>query len=345
MTKNSVTPETLAKELIAHSRSQVLSSIQICQTFAKGWNAYVNGEWDNAQIANFLNAVHAAGIGPDPRLTILKESREGRFTIPTTGTSFFLMKAVGEHSMFEDKDILAACKVSGYSVLYALVSYYEALLGKSANHERAKRETLKLLAIGSELRREDVRAAIQKTKRESVAPKKPLPPVSEPSGGSGLRQSSLSKLIQEQVRFDTVLITPPDDVLEEIANSSLDTLYDRYALTDVCSESSQTHIVASGSKLSAALRLATVCGMSIPHIYAIADADSQARVLELSKMNVLISSAKLEPASKASNQKNTKALVQEMVSKPNSSQLHLFADVEAEGWTVCLGKDDSSLPQ
>lgn len=341
MTRNTLTPEALAKELIAHSRSQVRSAIQICQTFAKGWNAYVNGEWDNDQISRFLISVHEAGIGPDPSQSILKENNEGRFKIPTTGTSFFLMKAVGEHPMFEDKDIVEACKVSGYSVLYALVSHYEALLGKNANHERAKRETLKLLAIGSELRRDDVRAAIDKLKRKSVAPKEPKGSTPDAPQGSRKALSSLRELVAEQVRFETVLITPPDEVLDEISNSSLDTLYERYSIADVSDEKSEVHIVANGAKLSAALRLANVLGVSSPHIYGIAKRDSSARVFELSAMEVLISSAKVEQPSKSASAKGALDLVHDMVSAGDRSQLHLFADQEREGWTACLGTEDS----
>lgn len=81
--------------------------------------------------------------------------------------------------------------------------------------------------------------------------------------------------------------------------------------------------------------------MSSPHIYGIAKRDSSARVFELSAMEVLISSAKVEQPSKSACAKGAHDLVRDMVSASDRSQLHLFADQEREGWTACVGTEDS----
>jgi hypothetical protein len=336
MEKNTTSPIALAKEVIEHSRTQVQSTLKICQAFALGWSAYLNGEWNNGQIATFLNTIYEAGIGSDPNKTILIEDREGRYSIKPNATSFFSMKAVGEHSMFNDKEILDACKVSGYSVLYALTRHYDACLGKTNNHDRAKRETFKLLANGSELDRRTVLEAISKLKRASnKLDKNKEAEVTEVSS----EHTTYNELITEEAKFDTLFLTPSDEVLDVIANSSYDTLFEQYSFDDVRKESSDIHILANGAKLNSALKLANTMGKLEPHIYAISKRETSSRMVDLSTMDILISSKQVSLGNKKGD---TLDLVISSISKKNTPQLHLFSDEENEGWTT-VSSDNSVI--
>lgn len=328
MAKNTASPKQLAQEVIEYSRAQVRSTLGICQAFARGWNAYLDGEWDNEQIATFLNTIYEAGIGTDPNKTILIEDREGRYSIKPNATSFFFMKAVGEHAMFQDAEILGACKVSGYSVLAALVRHYEACLGKTNNHTKAKRDTLALLEYGSDLKREMIEAAIAKLKRMRRKPE--ADSVNEASGGSAER-TTYKQLVEAGAKFDTLFLTPSDEVLEDIANSSFDTLFETYSFDDVRTESTNIHILANGANLNAVLKLANTMGETNPHIYGISKRETSSRVVDLSAVEILVSSKQVGLGSKKGD---TLDLVVNAISEKNANQLHLFSDEENEGWTT-----------
>jgi hypothetical protein len=336
MAKNTASPKQLAQEVIELAKAQVRSTLGICQAFARGWNAYLSGEWNNEQIALFLNTIYEGGIGPDPNKTILIEDQEGRYSIKPNATSFFFMKAVGEHLMFHDTEILEACKVSGYSVLAALVRHYEACLGKTNNHTRAKRDTLALLEYGSDLKREMIEAAIAKLKRAQRKPE--ADNGNEASGGSSER-TTYKQLVEAGAKFDTLFLTPSSEVLEVIANSSFETLLELCSFDDVRTESTNIHILANGANLNAVLKLAHTMGETKPHIYGISKRETSSRVVDLSAVEILVSTRQVRLRS---NKGDALDLVVNAISEKNANQLHLFSDEENEGWTTV--PPESSVP-
>lgn len=328
MATNTASPKKLAQEIIEYARTQVHSTLNICQAFAEGWNSYLDGEWDNNQIATFLNTIYEAGIGTDPNKTILIEDREGRYSIKSNATTFFAMKAIGEHSMFKDQEILQACKVSGYSVLYALARHYDACLGTTNNHDRAKRNTLVLLQNGSELTREIVLTATAKLKR---AKRKPEADKGNEAAGGGTERTTYKQLVEAGAKFDTLFLTPSDEVLEDIANSSFDSLFEMYSFDDVRTESANIHILANGAKLNAVLRLANTMGETNPHIYGISKRETATRVVDLSAVEILVSSKQV---GLGGNKGESLDLVLNAIGEKNANQLHLFSEEANEGWTT-----------
>ena len=332
MPKNTLAPTKLAQELIGFAADRVTASIRMCQGFAQGWAAYENDEWREPELEKFLATIHAAGIGPDPYKTILNQDHKPgeKYKIPPTATWFFIMKAVGEHSMFNDEEVLGACKVSSYSTLYALARFHNLCLEKY-NPKRAKSEVMKLLAVGGELTRSDVEAKIKQAKQASKQATE-----KEPRGG-GFEAGTLSELIEAGSKYDTLLLTPSDELLDTISNSSWDTFDEQYAFGDAQADNAGVHILANGTKLNAALQLAEMMGELEPTVYGLAE-KPLGRVVDFKAIKVLVSSKPVDLNALGEEAGNSADLVREALTNKSKDQLHLFADSPGDGWTTVGSK-------
>ena len=340
MVTNSRSPNKLSSEIIKLHRDNVISTIKICQCFAEGWQYYEDGAWDNKQVTQFLTKIHEAGVGPDPKNTVLRQGMDGRFTIGAKSPSFFFIKTVGDHQMFKDPDILKGCQVTGYSVLYQLTRFYDQASGKrKTNHSTAKKKTLALLREGSELTREYIIEQIEKLKPVSHSPQ-----TSEAQNGSAepvKSTATYSELKERELEFDNLFLTPPSDVLDEVAESSLTSISEKYSYYDVRNGGADVSILVDGSHLNAGLKLASTMGQKSPNIYCITGKPVSSRVLDLTSEKLLITTQEIKAKKAAKNQEATE-LARNLVTKPDKTNLQLFGDKKTEGWTVCIGSDGST---
>ena len=338
---NSRSPDMVAKEIISHHRTSVRSTITITQLFAEGWRNYENGAWNNAEISKFLKSIHKNGIGSDPTNTILKEEIDGRFRIKSNAGSFSFMKSVGEHPVFRNEEVLDVCRVTGYSVLYAVTLFYNAVADSykdpKVSVRRATEETIKVLEKGSELTREDVYTARDGiVTAQSRAPKGSTPDVT-PSNSTTYRT-----LAESREQFGHLFITPPADVLVDIENSSYETLMENYSYIDVREPDADLSILVDGSHVSTAIKLANAMNCVNPNVYCITDNKQSNRIIDISGEKVLITSRTISSPKQVTENTLTTDLVKTSVHSPKTSNLHLFADDASDGWTCCVGKDAST---
>jgi len=339
--RNSRSPDVVAKEIIAHHRTSVSSTIAICQLFAEGWQNYENGAWNNGEISKFLTSIHNSGIGSDPTNTILKEAIDGRFKIKSNAGSFSFMKSVGEHPVFQNEEVLDVCRVTGYSVLYAVTLFYNAVADgykdPDVGMRRATGQTIKLFGKGSELTREDVYTARDGiVTAQSRAPKSKVPNIL-PS-----KSTTYQTLSSSREQFGHLFITPPANVLMEIENSSYETLLENYSYMDVREPDSDLSILVDGSHLSTAIKLANAMSCVNPKVYCVTNTDKNDRIINISNEKILVTSKEISPPKKISKNTDLNDLVRTSVHSPKVANLHLFADDAVDGWTTCVGVDAST---
>jgi hypothetical protein len=287
-----MSPDKLSAEIIRTHRQPVEATIIICQLFAKGWSYYGEGAWDNQQVSTFLTKIYGSGVGPNPHASILRQGADGRFKISTNAACFFFIKIVGEQEMFKDAEIRSSCRITGYSVLYALTRFYDTALGKGKNHETVKVKTLMLLKAGSELTREEINSEIEKLKPPSY---KPAKPAMETAQAPAVTTTSYEELVQQGKGFGNLFLTPPADVLDEFANSSLDTLDEKFSYLDLRDTDAEVSILVDGGYLNSAIKLAATMGESNPNVYCITKEATKSRIVDLTAEQVLVTTQSIKP--------------------------------------------------
>jgi hypothetical protein len=338
MVKNSRSPDKLSAEIIRTHRQSVEATITICQLFAEGWSYYEDDAWDNQQVSDFLTAIHEAGFGPNPRTSVLRQGSDGRFKIDQKAASFFFIKTVGEHEMFKDADMVKKCQVTGYSVLYQLTRFYDVALGKRKNQETAKKKTLVLLTRGSELTREEINAAREELKPASHSPVKATSSETQPTTAT----TSYEELVQQGKGFGNLFLTPPSDVLDEIANSSLDTLDEKYSYYDLRDTDAEVSILVDGGHLNSAMKLATTMGKSNPNVYCVTKEATKSRIVNLTEEKVLVTTQSIKPPKSIPKNQGADEVVRGLIENAKGENLQLFGDGEVAGWSVCVGSDGST---
>jgi hypothetical protein len=339
-TKNLRSPNVLAKEIIAHHRTSVISTIKICQLFAEGWENYENGAWNNKEVASFLESIHQSGIGADPKNTILKEAVDGRFMIKSNSGTFSLMKSVGQHPIFYDEEVINICKVAGYSVLYAVTLFYNAVLDSYKDFKvgtrKANEKTIRLLSKGSELTREDV----YKARDELVVAQSRAPKISTNKVIKN-QSANYETLLRTGEVFGNLLLTLPNEMLVDIENSSYENLMENYSYINVREPESDVSILVEGSHLSTAMKLANVMSCNNPNVYCVTKSTQNDRIINISKEKILITSKNISQRKKVDKTNDLNNLIRTSVHNPKVTNLHLFADDAIDGWTSCIGVDAS----
>ena len=345
MTKNTLSPNALAKEFIRLSKSKVECSIQVCSVFADAWRAYEENEWNNKQFSDFANYVYdQSRIGPDPNRNLLVENKEGRFTLTNKEPHFSRIKSVGSHVLFKDKEILAACRISSVRTLYLLTRLYDEHSAKKATSATtAKSKVMKHLILGTELRQEDIEAEIAKlkTKKKSYAP---TPKTQISASAQNLKSKSprtYQQLSDDDDIFDTVFLTPPEKIWSEIDGSDETSISEKFPYRDLLQEDSEFHILAPGENLTSALKLASAMGENSPRIYAISKKEVSTRIVDMTNVEILVSNIELKIPKDAAKSGSTADLVLSIIQRKDQRQLHLFAEDELENWAVCIGENSS----
>ena len=158
---------------------------------------------------------------------------------------------VGEHPFFSEEKVLEVCRLNQIGLLTGVCAAYD-FIAKQTTPSRAKTEIIKLLKRGSEVTGPEITAL-----RNRFEDAKPKP---EPKVEAGI-ETTLIEIISSGTTFDNILLTPPDDLMTEVGDSSEGALrqeFDSYA--DILSPNADFTIAVRGEHLSATLKLAGVLG-------------------------------------------------------------------------------------
>lgn len=343
MVHNSPRPREQAQKLIKAVKESVTASLDTCLAFAEAWTLYEEGAWSNKDLQSFLSQLHAAHIGPDPETLTL--NTEDRYAIGASAGTFHMMKTVGESLLLQDKDIKAACLINSRSSLFALIKLYEDACktgggSVAKKEERAREKVLGLLTEhGEGLTRKLITAARNKLKKQRQSHKPKELPSASTASESG---STLPELVESGVKFQEVLLTPSNKVLDQIEGMSFADLEQRLSVQSLLAAKSVVNVVVPGNRLGAIAKIQDVLRLKNPKLYCLRADKSQKYVLDLSKASLLFSNQTLDVDAKPKNGEQTLEFIQRMTSgSDGSTRLHLFAEEQTDGWVSCVGDDAS----
>lgn len=324
-------PAELSAEMGVHAKSASASKIAICRLFSEAWESYKSGGWSNSEFRDFSIAIFKLGIGPDPVGNLLVLDTEGKYKLLST---WDYMSTAGGHIMYQDEDILRVCRLSSITKLYELTALWKAA-AKRKNSDTddlalAKNRVLKFLTQFPNPTRNQIKEATSKlrieNKKDPVAKSDALD--SGPTGAT-----TVVDLIDRGEQFDTILMTPSDEVWAEISNASISELDERFGYYELRHAKTSINIVAKGNRATAALKMAGVLGVPNPSVFCILDQNTKDRVLSLDKVTLLVSGSNLSTPKKVDKKIGASEIARDMV-KSEGNNLHLFADTETEGWAT-----------
>jgi hypothetical protein len=328
-------PDELSAEMGKHAKSASVSKIAICRLFAEAWESYKNGGWSNSEFRDFSIAIFKLGIGPDPVGNLLVLDDQAKYKLVST---WDYMNTAGSHPMYQDEDILQVCRLSSITKLYELTTLWKAAAkrknSKSDDLALAKSRVLKFLTQFPNPTRKQIEDARDHLRLENK--NDPTPPKGNskvPISGA----TTIADLIERGEQFDTILLTPSDDVWDEITDASNSDIEEKFGYLELRKPQTSINIVAKGNRATAALKMAGVLGVSNPSVFCILDQDTKDRILSLDKVTLLVSSDTLSMPRKVDKKIGASEIARNMV-KSEGNNLHLFADTETEGWaTVAQG--------
>ena len=322
--------EVLGEKVSASLADLSATLIAICRLWEEGWTAYHEKGWENFELRGFALKIHAKGIGPDPKNSLLRMNEEGRYEIQST---WKYMSAIAKSDMFLDPDILAVCRSSNITCLYEISSLWTECKrrknSKTPDAALGKKRMLKFLGQNQDPTRELINAYKTELKAENASDQKIARSTLE---GDDLSVATIEQLVARGETFDTILITPNDDHWAEIEKSSVYELDEKYGFAAIRNEQSTINISTNGKRTAMAIKLASVMGVSNPEILILTDEPIASRAIPLDQTTVIISNQKLTVPNRI-GKKDTSELTMEII-KREGRNLRLFADTETDGWTT-----------
>ena len=322
--------EVLGEKVSASLADLSVTLIAICRLWEEGWTAYHEKGWENFELRGFALKIHAKGIGPDPKNSLLRMNEEGRYEIQST---WKYMSATAKSDMFLDPDILAVCRSSNITCLYEISSLWTECKrrknSKTPDAALGKKRMLKFLGQNQDPTRELINAYKTELKAENASDQKIARSTLE---GDDLSVATIEQLVARGETFDTILITPNDDHWAEIEKSSVYELDEKYGFAAIRNEQSTINISTNGKRTAMAIKLASVMGVSNPEILILTDEPIASRAIPLDQTTVIISNQKLTVPNRI-GKKDTSELTMEII-KREGRNLRLFADTETDGWTT-----------
>ena len=238
---------------------------------------------------------------------------------------------VGEHPLFSEEKVLEVCRLNQIGLLTSVCAAYD-FIAKQTSPSRAKTEIIKLLKRGSEVTGPETTAL--RNRFESVQPKR------EPTVEAGM-ETTLAEIVSSGKTFDNLFLTPPDDLMTEVGDSSEGALrqkFDGYA--DMLSADADLTIAVRGEHLSATLKLARVLGKRSPSVFCLRGKPTNDRLVDISKEVILVTSKAIEQPNGSAPGRD---LARQLAAGAGEN-LRLFAESGAEGWSVVLGAG-AALPE
>jgi len=327
--KNTLTPKKLASEIVADHKSSADSVISVCRKFADGWSQYSTGAWGNKDLEEFLFTIHEGGFGPDPKDTILKKAdHNDRYTIGSSAGMFSNLKKVGEHQIWEDKDVNKLCRVNSLTTLYNLTVYYDTALKKYGDVKRAMSALLELLAIGSELTVADVRDGINslKVKKGSFKPKSGTDTSWNEEGVTNVYDLALGDKI-----FENILLTPSAAQQKEIVDSSFESVLENHLFHTVAHGKAELTVAVRGENIAAAVKLGELVGRENLNLYCLPSKKTSA-ILNLSS-ETIIATTKSDVGVRIAGD-NLEQKLRNIAFVEGKSNLHVYSEAEDDDWVV-----------
>lgn len=330
-------PSELTQEIdvlgsrVSASLSELTNAlVKVCRLFNEGWIAYQDDGWDNEEFRTFVLSIHAAGIGPDPKNSLLRMNAEGCYEIQST---WKYMLAIAKSEMFLDDEILAACRIGNITCLYEISSLWSECQRKknSSTPDRAlgKTRMLEFLAKNQDPTRAQIVSYKNELKKKNASDPKTARPTM-PRDSLGI--ATIEELKTRGETFDTILVTPNEDQWDEIERLADFELGEEYGFEDIRKDGSSINISTSGKRTALAIKLASVMGVSNPEVMILTDEPITSRAIPLDQATIIVSNRKLKVPSRI-GKKDTSELTLEII-RSEGSNLHLFADKEQENWTV-----------
>lgn len=350
--KNSLDPKKMAEAVISAHQSSATQILIAAEQFARAWEAYSTNEWSDKQLETFLDLLFKGGVGADPNNSILRHrdaKDKERYTLSGAAT-FSYLKSVGEHPLFKNKEIRAACRVSGLTVLYNLVLLHQEIAGWAADpsgnfliRDKAKeplanKMVLNLLSKGSELTVREVKEEREKYiyKKRTNASHAPKQKGENKGRTGGVKSFSEVK----GGKYDNVIVSPTENFLVEIAGKSLSSLRDDYDFDRLLSEKGDLSISVVGEHIEAAIKLGKVLEKNSLNLFVLktSEQSNAHNIIDLSK-EIVIATTKKKLNSRVSKAKGDDR-VRLAVGSETEKNLHLFSSSSDENWDVVEAIDD-----
>lgn len=324
-------PDELSAEMGKHAKSASVSKIAISRLFAEAWESYKTGGWSNSEFRDFAINIFKLGIGPDPVGNLLVLDNQAKYKLVST---WDYMNTAGSHPMYQDADILEVCRLSSITKLYELTTLWKAAAkrknSKSDDLALAKSRVLKFLTQFPNPTREQIAEARNDLRGAAKnGPSAPKDNSKVPISG----ETTIADLIERGEQFDTILLTPSDDVWDEIGNASLSDLDEKFGYYELRHPKTSINILARGNRATAALKMAGVLGVSNPSVFCILDQNTNDRVLSMDDVTLLVSSDALSTPKKVDKKIGASEIARDMV-KSEGKNLQLFAEEPKDDWTI-----------
>ena len=268
MTVNMETPAKLASLVISDIKQGAECVLDACSKVAAAFDAIEEGgAWTEKQFIDFIDRLSEANIGPGSSvfLSVDKKGVE-KFTRTPKASVYYRLMSVGRCETFKQPEFRKINRTTSYSTLYRLTVLHNYISTKTsgcekARIERADKAILSLVEqYGAELTRNEVDAALDKakTQRRSFAPEETIEKRRseeiEPSQG----KISLDSIIDNETKYDLLLITPSENDLEEATNLSIGDLADKARFSEIAKQKAQTVLFGKGRQLEGLKNLAQV---------------------------------------------------------------------------------------
>jgi hypothetical protein len=347
MAVNMETPAKLAAQVVADIRQGAESVLDACAKIAAAFDAIdAGGAWTEKQFLDFIDRLSEANIGPGSSvfLSVDKKGVE-KFVRSPKASVYYRLMAVGRCSALQLPEFRKISRTTSYGTLYRLSVLHNYIREKSSGsekvrEERADKAVLQLVEqYGADLTRNEVDAALDKAKsqRRSFAPESSKPAIDISPADPTQNKVSLDGIIENEIKYDVVYITPSETELEDVTKLSIGDLAEKAPFSEIAKQKAQKVLIGKGSHLEGLKNLAHVSG-NLKHIYLVRETADKNSIIDLSNELVVFTSNPLNQESARKKSEPVADYVQRLIDEAASERarkLHLFAETDEPGWDAC----------
>jgi hypothetical protein len=354
MPANMETPAKLASQVIADIKQGAESVLDACSKIAAAFEAIDdNGAWTEKQFIDFIDRLSEANIGPGSSVFVSVDKKGvEKFSRTPKASVYYRMMSVGCCKAFNLTEFRKYNRTTSYNTLYRLSVLYNYISEKTSGsekirEERAEKAVLNLVEqYGADLTRNEVDAALEKVKaqRRSFAPQEIKDPANIKDEQTTQNKVSLDEIIEKDIKYDLLFITPSEKDLQEAANLSIGDLADKARFSEISKQKAQTVLVGKGRQLEGLKNLAHASG-NLKYVYCVREANDKNTIIDLSEELVVFTSNPLNQEASRKKNETVPQYVQRLIEEGASQRakkLHLFAEAEEDGWDICKGSDSYS---
>jgi len=349
MAQNIQIPSQLAAIVVAHFKDGAASILAACTEVANAFSAFKEGAWSQSEFLTFLDKLAEDKIGTGSS-AFLKPGSKGSIAFDSSLKAgvYFQIISVGRCEGFKAPEFVLANRTSSYATLYRLSVLHNMIFDKTSGDAEKKRE-MALKAImelverhGVSLTRKDVDEAIKQAQNEfrSHPPRKKVAAEqAEPTVSLG--DLKLADLLARDERYDLIVMTPPDEFLNEAEGASPSTLLDRLPYQELRKAQSEAILIGSGRHLGALKKLSELSG-DLSYCYCVRAKHDARSIIDISEQLLVFSSSPFHEKESIAKGETIDQFVRRVVSNRashNTKKLHLFGDQNIESWDVCSAEN------